>query len=189
MEQSQHHIFYSKYCQNCKDFLQELYKTEDLYAKFNKICVDGKKNIPKQITSVPTIIVPQIQKPLVGEEAFFWLDGMKKMVDASRSQPQQPPSMQDGPKNLQGTESMGGVSAFSYELGGFSDTYSTLGADPTPMEHAFSFIGDNKGGKINTPNEAGHHDSREGIKSDMDRQYERMMQQRKNEVPNAPSRI
>ena len=46
-----------------------------IYPYFNKgmevRCVDNNPNIPNKISSVPTIIVPRMPKPLVGKEAFL----------------------------------------------------------------------------------------------------------------------
>ena len=68
-------LFYSKYCVHCKEFINNLYKT-DYFNKFEKICVDNNRGkVPKQITSVPSIIVPNFPRPMFGEEVFRWLDG------------------------------------------------------------------------------------------------------------------
>ena len=71
-------LFYSNYCANCKELIQSLYKSP-FFEKFQKICVDSHKNIPKEITSIPAIIVPRMTKVLVGTEAFHWLRGMNQI--------------------------------------------------------------------------------------------------------------
>ena len=71
-------LFYSNYCANCKEFIQQLYKSP-FFDKFKRIMIDNNPNIPKEITSVPCIIVPKIPKPLSGTEAFRWLRGMNQI--------------------------------------------------------------------------------------------------------------
>jgi len=179
-------LFYSNYCNFSKKFVQELYKTE-FYEKFQKVCVDKNPRIPKEITMVPTIIVPRLQKPLVAEEAFHWLNGMKQMVlqqqETPQNQPQQGKSEEKGdPTNL--NYSMGAVTAYSNTMDGFSDSFSFL-SNESPLEHSFSFLGGNDQ-KIATPQEDGS-DPRaqmEGSskKTQIDKDFERMMEQRSREV-------
>ena len=73
-----HILFYSNYCNNCKEFVSLLYKSP-FFEKFQKICVDNNPKIPKEITLIPCIVVPRMNKPLVGTEAFHWLRGMNQM--------------------------------------------------------------------------------------------------------------
>jgi hypothetical protein len=67
-------LFYSSNCEHSKKFLFELMKT-----KFNdlvrKICVDKTDiKIPSVVRSVPTLIARGINRPLVGEQVFAWLE-------------------------------------------------------------------------------------------------------------------
>ena len=67
-------VYYSNYCLNSKEFINILCKTP-VYNKFIKVNVsDANVNIPPFVKSVPTIIVPNVNRPLVGEEVFKWLD-------------------------------------------------------------------------------------------------------------------
>jgi len=86
-------LFYSNFCSNSKEFITQLYKTK-YYELFMKVCVDKKDiKIPKQITAVPTIIVPNYPRPLTGGEAFFWLEGMGKIESTKEPSMQQKPGM------------------------------------------------------------------------------------------------
>lgn len=74
---SKNTLFYSKKCKTCQ-ILINILKNENLIHHFNPFCVDGKINqIPPQITVVPTMIVKDINKILVGEETFKWVDRVK----------------------------------------------------------------------------------------------------------------
>ena len=192
-----HILFYSNYCNNCKEFVSLLYKSP-FFEKFQKICVDNNPKIPKEITSIPSIIVPRMPKPLVGTEAFSWLRGMNQMylqeqeqkVNAEASNkahfsPQEPPKAQGqsaDPTNL--NYAMGSVTAYSGTMGGFSDNFSFIGNE-SPMEHSFSFLGDNAN-TIYTPQEGdprSQMESSNAKKNDMDKEYERLIAMRNKETP------
>jgi hypothetical protein len=152
--------------------------------------IDNNPNIPKEITAVPCIIVPKIPKPLSGTEAFRWLRGMNQIFlqekeKAASNQPAPEAPKIDGqtgdPTNL--NYAMGNVSAYSGTMGGFSDNFSFIGNE-NPMEHSFVFLG--KGNdQINTPQESedGRAKSDGGKKTDIDKEYERMMAMRSNDMP------
>jgi len=192
-----HILFYSNYCNNCKEFVALLYKSP-FFEKFTKICVDKNTKIPKEITAIPSIVVPRIPKPLVGTEAFTWLRGMNQMylqeqekkvnttaantAHYSNETPKAEGQTAD-PTNL--TYAMGTVTAYSGTMGGFSDNFSFIGTD-SPMEHSFSFLGDNGSTRINTPQDGDPRSAMEsssGKKTDMDKDYERMIAMRNNEIP------
>lgn len=127
-------VYYSNYCLNCKEFINILCKTP-VYNKFTKVNVSEiNVNIPPFVKSVPTIIVPNINRPLVGEEVFKWLDesSEKRINNIEQAiNPYHPDEM----------DNMG-------------DNYSYLDFNDTeqPMEHNFVYIkkGDQK---IETPPE------------------------------------
>lgn len=50
-------------------------KNANILQNFKIICTDSG-NVPAQITSVPTLIVQQIDRPLVGQDAFNWANGL-----------------------------------------------------------------------------------------------------------------
>ena len=68
-------LYYSKTCVNCLEFLKKL-KEENMLRNFDEFfCTDGRnpKTFPKWLHSVPTIVVAEANKPLIGEDAFAWL--------------------------------------------------------------------------------------------------------------------
>ncbi len=132
--EGQYILYYSNYCINCKEFITILCKTP-IYSKFTKINVSGNVSYPSFVKSVPTIVVPNVQRPLVGEEVFKWLE--EQSVERVKNHNQ-------------------GIIPYSPgEMGsGLSDSYSYLDATDTeqPMEHTFSFI-KRSDQKIETPPE------------------------------------
>ena len=70
-------IFYSKYCPHCKDLIVELKKNNLLDTFTQKICIDGKNNLPPFLKEVPTIIVSDYDQPLSSDHAFKWIDFKK----------------------------------------------------------------------------------------------------------------
>ena len=128
-------VYYSNYCLNSKEFINILCKTP-VYNKFIKVNVsDANVNIPPFVKSVPTIIVPNVNRPLVGEEVFKWLDetSEKRINNVEEAiNPYHPDEMDNN----------------------MGDNYSYLDFNDTeqPMEHNFVYI--KKGEqKIETPPE------------------------------------
>lgn len=121
--EDQYVLYYSNFCINCKDFMNILCKAP-IYNKFTKINVsEGTVNIPPFIKSVPTILVPNSSKPLVGEEVFKWLEEISEQRMNGKDQsiiPYHP-------------DEMDGV---------LGDNYSYLDVKDTdqPMEHNFVYI-------------------------------------------------
>jgi hypothetical protein len=67
-------LFYSNNCDHSKKFLIDLMKStvNDLVRK---ICVESKGvKIPSVIKNVPTLVARGINRPLVGEQVFAWLE-------------------------------------------------------------------------------------------------------------------
>lgn len=130
---NQYILYYSKYCINCKEFLNILVKNTALYQKFEKVDVQ-KSRRPVFLKVVPTIIVPNIPRPLEGSNVFRWLE------------------QQSQRKNNEEKKSI--VPYLASEMGGIDGGYSYLGVDDRsqPMEQNFTFI-DRGFQKINTPAE------------------------------------
>lgn len=69
-------LFYSQKCDTCRNLLI-LLKNENLLGYFKLTCVDDKlKQLPQNMI-VPTMIVININKPLVAQETFEWVKQMK----------------------------------------------------------------------------------------------------------------
>lgn len=65
-------IFYSNKCIYCKKII-DLISKENIFDNFKLICIDGNsKNYP-YIQRVPTLLLSEKQKPLVGVHAFNYL--------------------------------------------------------------------------------------------------------------------
>ncbi len=70
-------LFYSLKCNDCRNLIT-LLQNENLFTYFKLYCVDDNLNkIPPQIKYVPTIIVSGVNKPLVGNETFKWVQQLK----------------------------------------------------------------------------------------------------------------
>jgi len=129
---NQYILYYSNFCINSKEFMSILSKSA-LHSKFIKINV-STSSFPSIIKSVPTIIVPNNQNPLVGIEVFNWLE------------------TQSGQGKSELNED---ISSYSCEMdSNIGDNYSYLGSSDKnqPMEHSFYFISREEQ-KIQTPSE------------------------------------
>ena len=69
-------LFYSEYCKFSKLLIKKL-EDENLINEFKLIDIKTVKELPKIITNVPTIIVKNINRPLVGIHAFNWIENTK----------------------------------------------------------------------------------------------------------------
>lgn len=133
--QSTYLLYYSSFCQPSKELLQVLCKTP-FYSKFQKFDISDGARIPPFVKSVPTAIVPGVDRPIVGPEIKSWLEGQVQRVEKETQKeiiPFHPDEMNFG----------------------FGDSYSYLDVDERsqPMEHTFAFI-DRPDEKINTPAES-----------------------------------
>jgi hypothetical protein len=82
-------LFYSDKCQFSQTFIKKLNEEIELSSKDNNqsrnimlksiklVNISTLKKIPEQITTIPTIIVENINVPLSGLDAFSWLDNSK----------------------------------------------------------------------------------------------------------------
>jgi hypothetical protein len=195
MNNNKYILFYSNFCSNSKEFITELYKTK-YYELFMKVCVDKKNiKIPKQITSVPTIIVPNYPRPLTGGEAFFWLEGMGRINIEKEQSNLGGQQQMGGPKkkvegefgNQTGSDS---ITPFSYEMKGYSDAYTYLDNN-NALDRNFSFLNGSGnqnlggGGNIPTPKEMGEFDKKQKD-SEVSQAYERLMEERNRDFKGVP---
>ena len=60
-------LFFSKKCQMCAD-LFSLLNDKGILCYFKLFCVDNMKNIPSEITHVPTMLIAKVPKPYVANE-------------------------------------------------------------------------------------------------------------------------
>lgn len=168
-------LFYSNRCLHSKELLTLLYKDAQLNQKFNKINIDsGNMKIPPYVKSVPTAIIPVNGQPqlLVGSAIFKWYNQ----------------------RHAKTVEKQGILDWDPHTMSGFSDGFSYLDDGKNVIKRSFAFIGDNLG--ITAPDESNFQDNRgvgdnrqgSNSKSDMkqqefDKDFEKFMSQRKNEVP------
>lgn len=69
-------LFYSQKCEYCRNLLM-LLKNENLLCYFKLVCVDDKLDKLPPDMKVPTLIVNNVSKPLVAQEAFEWVQQIK----------------------------------------------------------------------------------------------------------------
>lgn len=70
-------FFFSYQCGTCIK-VKKILENEGLINNFYQYCVDNNlDNLPPQITRIPTLIVSNINKPLIGKEIFNWINKMK----------------------------------------------------------------------------------------------------------------
>jgi len=157
-------LFYSKNCIYSTDFINKLFKNQNLYKKFVLINVNNKDiKIPQFIKSVPSILITENNQRnlLVGSQVFDWL---KKSCNVKSN------------KDIENWDPI--------TMSGYSDSFSYL-EESNAMEKNYSFLNSSIE-KINTPDE-GSNITKPGTnvpKSKTDLAYENLMAQRRQEIPN-----
>jgi hypothetical protein len=133
-------LFYSKSCETCKTLLTVL-KNENLLGNFKLICVDDTKVLPTDLTRVPTMLVININRPLVAQETFEWVSQMKflrqqQIMDINKKIIQQNTTYMANNKK-------GPIGYDSEIMGSFSDKFAFANENKNdPFPQSFIGIGD-----------------------------------------------
>ena len=160
-------LFYSNYCQHCKEILMKI-NNFNLKEKISLTCVDtNRKNLPAFVKSVPTMVVPSENKMITGDDVFAWVNNEASKKTTNK----EIPSNNDND-----------IMPWTNEMSaGFSDGFSFLDSENTtegkPMVHSFSFLNESYSTSINTPNE-GQPTQIGGQRSGIDNDYDAMMKAR-----------
>jgi hypothetical protein len=206
-------LFFSNRCSHSKEFLQLLTTDPALDRVFMKVNVDTKGvNIPKCVSKVPSAIIPYNGKPslLVGNNIFKWFEDNHRTQNGRMSvgggggrmpqQQQQQQQQQQAPSQQQ--QAPGGIEDYDpLGMTGYSDNFSFID-NQNPLKKAFSFInealggggggtgGGNGGGGMMGGGDREEKTTRESQKQkELSAAYEKMMNQRKFEVPQGPVRM
>lgn len=204
-------LFYSNFCNHSKQIIAE---ANNSHKKNNIkfICIDSeavRRKIPKNITSVPTLIESKTNRIIIGSHIIEWLQQRPNhQIQPSHKQHAQ---NREEETNIQGYQNC--------EMGMFSDNYSFLNADTSTkgnggnsIMHNFERLGgdtfQNSNGHMSNPPGAPSApsapttygapmtgDSQYGTlqnkeSSDfMDKKMQEFLLSRELDVPNTPARI
>lgn len=156
-------LFYSNKCIHSKEFLNMLYKDNNLNNQTTKVNVDNPNiKLPPYIKSVPSLIINENNKPslLVGSKIFDWYNQKHKQNISKETIMDWDPCT----------------------MSGYSDGFSYLENEDV-MKKSYSFVNENE--KIHTPDESNFESNKSGsgqVKTQLDNDYENFMSQRSNEV-------
>ena len=127
-------FYYSKFSKMCTDLL----KLMDNYGALNRFylkCIDDMDpdKIPPALERVPTLIIAQMDKPLVAGDAVAWFNNMRPIFLQQNSENQNKVIMQQIIQN--NMQSRGPKGYSEGEHSGFSDQYAYINIDePLPKE-------------------------------------------------------
>ena len=175
-------LYGSGMCKNTKEFITQLSQYPNLNKLVMKIDIHDKRyKIPSNVKSIPSLIVPNINEPLVGDMAFTWLSQQKQQVGKGVASAQDKPS---GP---------GGFSDWNgdFSSGSLSDNFSYL--DGSNIVHNFEFLGGHGNSAqgsgpttgmmgVSTSAGGGYSDSRHE-KSELEKKMDEFQRQRELDVP------
>ena len=193
-------LFYSQRDVNCINLWKRL-QSDGKLNNFVKICIDNNRKIPKMVTTVPSIYMqgrpliygPAIQMFLTGPAQ----SGNSQQSDNSRPNFQAAPDNNnkfDKPPEVESsTNNLNGISDFNaVEMGGaWSDKYSFIQDNPSPMSFCYQFIDNMKDNQItgqgNSSNNSSNNSqqSNQGTRrsSGMDNRLQQLQQERDNLFP------
>lgn len=200
-------LFYSNQCEMCKNLLIIL-KSNNMISYFTLLCVDDERvfaRLPKIITRVPTIIIPSLNKQLVANEIFIWLQNLKQMKNqrsqftSEKMQLENNQTQQDRrevrtghkreepmrhnnqpPPPMQANQPLGFI---SQEMGGLSDSYAYTTIDQAPRHSYLSYSDLGKDGIFTAP------ESKEKIEPRNQKNYLTDLRKRREEQDNSISEI
>lgn len=180
-------LFYSKKCKYSNEILNTLKQYPNINEKMNLKLADienPKLKLPSFIKQVPSLLVITNGNKdlLVGDRVNQWLKlNIERLTPKNPQQGQH----QQNQSNTQTGAKPGGIADFDpMEMAGFSDKYSYLEGD-TYISRNFCHI--NEQYKIDTVQDQNLSSSNEK-KNKLDNDYERLMAQRKMDMPHAPAR-
>ena len=131
-------LFFSPNCNHCIKLWNDL-KKKNILNSIIKINVTNNKNIPKNIKSVPTLIIKGRQ-PMTGDAIYFFFNNFVPGESESKSESQSDTKITESNDNS-------GISHFlPGEMGNnWSDQYSFIG-NSNPINHSYSFLGTKNSG-------------------------------------------
>lgn len=133
-------LFFSKSCMASNNLIN-LMKHEDLLKYFEMVCIDGiEDKIPTDITHVPALIVSDVPKPLMANDAFEWLRNIKYIRNQNKLDQNKKLIQSNMMQDIQ----MGGPLGFTSEMSGFSDNFAYKDIDIAQPKEFFDYKGQDK---------------------------------------------
>lgn len=135
-------LFYTHKTKTCRDLLV-LLRNENLIGNFKLICVDNMLDKLPQDMIVPTMILVNVNKPLIANEIFAWIEQIKfmrqqQLMDINRKIIQ---SQTYNNQQLTNNRQTGPVSYDNDIMSGISDKFAFTKIDE-PIPHAYFGLGD-----------------------------------------------
>jgi len=140
-------LFYSNKCSYCESLINIL-KSKNLIQGFKTICVDNNSTLPPYLTKVPTLIIPDVNKPLEGKNAFIWVNTIFSFNQETNnfSNKVNNNTSNNDPKN----KGPGGFT--KEEMGGISDSFSFVSDEnDKKMKKNYNYIEDKENDEIEVP--------------------------------------
>ncbi|VVU95220.1 hypothetical protein CPAV1605_945 [seawater metagenome] len=127
-------LFFSNQCNYCSAFIA-LLKKENISDIFNFINVDENPELPDYIKKVPTIMVDNVTKPLVGKAAFNWVQMQTDINNQTNNIKSRTAD------TFQATTNKGPGGFTEKEMTGISDSFSFVAADQDKdMKKSYNFV-------------------------------------------------
>jgi len=155
-------LFYSNYCQHCKQIVSEI-KKSPVKSRMRYVCIDKNEvrdKLPKYINSVPSLVVGETNQIFVGNQIIGWLkmqpiikNNQQNIYSPKQAHSQNQVTHQQHQQHNNNQkkvvkEDTGPNAWHNNEMNAFSDMYSFIGIDSSAkgdggmsMIHNFETIG------------------------------------------------
>jgi hypothetical protein len=147
-------LFYSNKCKYC-DSIIDILKAKNLYNGFKTISIDNNSNLPPYITRVPTLIVPDINKPLEGKNAFMWINTVFNFNNETNNINNETHNIINNKTNKTNktNNTISGPGGFTKEeMGGVSDSFAFVADESdNKMKKNYNYIEDGVENDIEIP--------------------------------------
>jgi hypothetical protein len=174
MSEKNYTLFYSNYCNFCKQFLQKLNQLE-LKKEFSFYCVDNNR-APPYVRSTPTLLLRNEHKNLKGKDAFDWIEAYIKNKEKNSNPLAWHP------------EEMGSSMSDNYSF--LNKDESSKGNGESSISHSFSFLNENNANSTVFSNNNNVTENKSGNHNDpLSDKMEYLKKIRDSETPTPVQRI
>lgn len=179
-------LFYSRKSNSCIELWKHL-DSKNRLGDFVKICVDNNPKIPSLVTTVPSIFIKG--RALISGPAIQMFLNNPQISATNRVQnarpnfgkaPNNSRALDKTPEVTSSTNNLGGILDFNpVEMGNsFSDSYSFIQDNPSPMDFCYQFIKNEKDNAITGNNQNQNRTQQNGRSSGLDQRLAQLQQQR-----------
>ena len=166
-------LFFSTNCKHCIQ-LWNILKQKNLIETIDKVNVNSSKNIPRNVKSVPCLLVPN-RPPIEGNAILLYFNNTNQ---SSSNKSSQSPSVSEP-----GVQDNSGIKDFmpSEMSGRYSDQYSFIDNN-NPIHHSYTFLDGGSDNNLQITQPSQQMNSKNDRQSQMESRLANLKQSRSNDL-------